>query len=566
MNCCALASLRNSRCWGEGRRQREGPPAPFGSIAAHELACSFVFKSSVTWTSKKKHRGSASSSTIPLPFVGNLTSGVCLSSFPSSTSIGFALGISENKLSRRANRGKSSSSGIGRGDDSNSRILAKAMAGADAVASAAGTAETKAISPKGRAARVMLVSDLDHTMVDHSDKSEIALLRFNALWAAEYSQDSVLVYSTGRSKKKYEELRAETPLMTPDITILSVGTIISYGESMVHDTDWERVLDQGWNRDIVVEEAKQFPDLRPQEGSEQGRHKISFHVDKHVAQKVIEKLSRRLEARQVRAKLVYSGGIDLDVLSVHAGKGEALAYVLEKMRARGCPPGKTLVCGDSGNDAELFEVKGVKGVVVGNAKEELVEWYNSHASPDVFKATKNCAAGIIEAMQHFGFKPATSPRDVGSLPATADGVDLELSESASPLSSSGMRAIVDVNLFLERWWRGEVPREADLLERCFTGKLSPDAHIVLPDGKEMGAEKVREHYLSTYGKFKGADYRRWFDRASEVEVAPGVWIIKLIQWDAPDHKWRGVRMTVGLREKEGQGNGMEMLFLHSTAL
>ncbi|XP_061354879.1 sucrose-phosphatase 1-like isoform X2 [Gastrolobium bilobum] len=198
-------------------------------------------------------------------------------------------------------------------------------------------------------ANLMIVSDLDFTMVDHDDPENLALLRFNALWEAYYRQNSLLVFSTGRSPTIYKELRKQKPLLTPDITIMSVGTEITYGDSMLPDEGWKQYLAHNWNRDIVIEETAKFPELIFQSETEQRPHKVSFYLEKGKASTVMQALSKCLEKRGV-----------------------------------------------SNAQEELVQ---------GYAE-------NGRGNPQIIHATERCAAGIMQAIDNFSLGPNVSPRDI----------------------------------------------------------------------------------------------------------------------------------------------------------
>ncbi|KAL9235275.1 hypothetical protein vseg_010048 [Gypsophila vaccaria] len=388
------------------------------------------------------------------------------------------------------------------------------------------------------AARLMLVSDLDYTMVDHDDPDNVALLRFNALWEAFYRHDSLLVFSTGRSPTSYKELRNEKPLLTPDITVMSVGTEIAYGESMVIDYDWERSLNHRWDRAVVTEETAKFPELVPQSETEQRSHKVSFFVEKAKAAQVINVLQGRLLARGLDVKIIYSGGVALDVLPQGAGKGQALAYLLSKFQVDDKLPLNTLVCGDSGNDAELFSVPGVYGVMVGNAQEELLEWHTHNAkdNKNILHASQRCAAGIMQAIGHYNLGPSSTPRD-----------SFDLSHFMKEHLNPGFE-IVKFYLACERWQRGEVQKSDDFVHNL-KSKFHPSGIFVHPSGVQKDFDECLNALENSYGLEQGNRFWVWLDRITSAQIGSDTWLVKFDRWELSGEERHCCLTTVLLSSK-----------------
>ncbi|KAK2995934.1 hypothetical protein RJ640_002159 [Escallonia rubra] len=407
-------------------------------------------------------------------------------------------------------------------------------------------------------ARLMIVSDLDHTMVDHHDPENLSILRFNALWETHYRRDSLLVFSTGRSPTLYKQLRKEKPMLTPDITIMSVGTEITYGNSMVPDGGWVEVLNKKWDKNIVTEETSKFAELKLQSETEQRPHKVSFYVQKDKAQEVTKALSERFEIRGLDVKIIYSGGMDLDVLPQGAGKGQALAYLHKKFKAEGKLPNNTLVCGDSGNDAELFSIPDVYGVMVSNAQEELLHWHAANAkdNPKIIHATERCAAGIIQAIGHFSLGPITSPRDV----SVTDPSDAR-AESFDPAND-----VVKFYLFLERWRRGETENSEHYLANLKAACCSSGV-FVHPSGVERSLHDCINALNGCYGDKQGNQFRIWVDQVLPEQIDSNTWLVKFKKWERSGEEQHGCMTTVLLSSKDASvAEGLKWVHVHQTWL
>lgn len=244
----------------------------------------------------------------------------------------------------------------------------------------------------------LFVTDLDNTLI--GDDNALKTLN-QQLSQHRQNYGTKIVYATGRSLFLYRQLTTQKSLLPPDALITSVGTEIYLNpDDDTFNSEWAEIITPGWNRHQVITTAANFSDLLLQHPSEQGLFKVSYYLSEPVAKGVLHQLKLVLHERGLDVKLIYSGGKDLDILPQKADKGLAVQFLLQKWGFDGT---NTVACGDSGNDISLFSVGESRGIIVGNAREELRQWHEENPSNYRYIAQGECASGIVEGLHHFGF-------------------------------------------------------------------------------------------------------------------------------------------------------------------
>ena len=235
----------------------------------------------------------------------------------------------------------------------------------------------------------LIVTDLDNTLTGDDESLE----EFVDLIC---SHDNIgFGIATGRGLESAMTLIEEMNLPRPDLIDTGAGTSIHYGEKLTLDRSWEKSIGYAWKPDAVRAALARCPGLVPQDDSQQTRYKISYEVDTDSGTTATT-VKKTLREAGVRAKVVMSLGMYLDIIPVRGGSDLSMRHVLWKW---GFAPEHVLVAGDSGNDAGMLLGRTL-GVVVGNYSRELARLRHR---PRVYFAEAPHAAGILEGINYYNF-------------------------------------------------------------------------------------------------------------------------------------------------------------------
>ncbi len=237
--------------------------------------------------------------------------------------------------------------------------------------------------------------DIDNTLIDfHTLKSN-----FPEIWKRYKNKDVILTFNTGRLIDDVLNLIEKGVLPKPDYIISGVGTHIYNFNKKEVVREFNDVLDDGWDLAAVedIVQSLKHP-ISDQPARFQHAYKRSYFFQ-DASEESIQAVEQVFAKSEMFINVVYSGNKFLDILPKWANKGNALIWLLRKLSLTA---DNVLVAGDSGNDTAMFNVKGVKGIVVANAHEEL---YKFTKHKEVYHAEAENGNGVIEGLIYYGVLP-----------------------------------------------------------------------------------------------------------------------------------------------------------------
>ncbi len=237
----------------------------------------------------------------------------------------------------------------------------------------------------------MLIFDIDNTLTgDFESLSRLKEIIKNA------EANVGIGVATGRMIDSAVSILKEIGFTMPDFIISSVGSEMYYKnhDQYSYSTSWDAHISAAWKRDEILRLLSDLDFVKLQVPANQRKYKISYDLIDEVSK--VKIISQRIRQKKIKANLVLSHNIFIDILPYRASKGRAIRFLGYKWNI---PYENILVAGDSGNDEDMLRGE-LLGIVVGNHTDEL-----SHlrGKRKIYFAEGKYAAGVIEGIEFYKF-------------------------------------------------------------------------------------------------------------------------------------------------------------------
>lgn len=213
-----------------------------------------------------------------------------------------------------------------------------------------------------------------------------------------------LVFVTGRGLETVIPLLNDPIIPNPDYIICDVGATIVNGHTLDAVEPLQNEIEQKWPGTLQIQKVLQnIPGITYQEVPQQRR--CSYYMEDPSLLSKVKEVVALLDC-----DVLYSAGKYLDILPGNVNKGSSLKKLVSYLKE---DFSEVLVAGDTLNDYAMYQC-GFKGVVVGEAEEQLLE--ATREIPDVFQAKLPGAGGILEAIENFeAFSKLIPPEEEDTL-------------------------------------------------------------------------------------------------------------------------------------------------------
>lgn len=244
------------------------------------------------------------------------------------------------------------------------------------------------------ACKFVLATDLDGTFLGGASADRRALYR----WLECAGESVGLIFVTGRDPAFIADLCDGTEVPWPDFVIGDVGTTIAETDPAARDGRIRPI--EALEADIAARWRDSGAAVRAALDGHPGltlqptgfRHRVSYDFDPRAYRPGAEDKVAALGLDHL-----VSADRFFDVLPPGVSKGPSLRRLIAHL---GIPEDRVLVAGDTLNDLSMLEC-GFKAVAVGGSEPALVE--RLRGCETVYGAQGVGAAGILEAVEHFGF-------------------------------------------------------------------------------------------------------------------------------------------------------------------